>query len=149
MVINSWLNQDETLWISLAQAREAMLKARRKDLSRFSMSTPRQAIVLRIIHHLGNKATLKEISQHAYREIPSIYLLTNRLEEKGLLRKIRDIPGTTAVRYEITGEGLKVLDQVLESDSIHRIMSALTEGEKQELGSILQKLIKASMEVQY
>ena len=49
---------------------------------------------------------------------------------------------------EIIGEGFKVLDRVLESNSIHRIMSTLTEGEKQELGSILQKLINASMELQ-
>ena len=145
----SWLDADETLWITIAQTRDEMSKTRRKDLKRFGMSTPRQAIVLRIIHYLGNKATLKEISEHAYREIPSIYVLASRLEKKGLIIKVRDIPGSIALRYKITRKGFKVLGKVLESDSIHKVISVLTEGEKQELDSILQKLKKASMELKY
>ena len=139
-------DQDRNLWLLVAKTRHAMLQARRQDLARYGIP-PRQALVLRIIHDLGDRATLVEVSQNAYREIHSISSLVTRMEEKGLVRKIRDIPGTTAIRFEITEYGFKALDSVLESESIHKIMSTLTEGERQELSSILQKLLSRSMEL--
>ena len=66
------------LWLLFGKTRHAMLQARRKELARYGIS-PRQAHILRIIHDLGDGATLKEVSQNAFREIPSISILVTRM----------------------------------------------------------------------
>ncbi len=139
-------DRDVELWLLLAKTRHAMLQARRKDLAQYGIS-PRQALILRIIHELGDGATLKEVSQSAYREIPSISTLVTRMEANGWVRKVKDMRGTTAIRYELADDGLKVLDSVLQSESIHGIISALTNGERKELNSILHKLLTRSTEL--
>jgi len=72
------------LAVLLAQARGAMLKARRKELTRYHIS-PRQSAVLFYIRAIGDKATPAEISRGLFRESNSISEILGRMEKQGLL----------------------------------------------------------------
>ncbi|MFC1933125.1 MarR family winged helix-turn-helix transcriptional regulator [Chloroflexota bacterium] len=139
-------DQEFNLWILLAETRHTMFKVRKKELA-FSGILPRQAHVLRIIHEFGDKVTLKEISKHISREVHSISEQTSRMEKKGLLKKNRELPGTTFTRFEITEKGLEALDLVIKRASIHTIISVLSEEERQQLRLCLEKLLSKAKEI--
>jgi DNA-binding MarR family transcriptional regulator len=138
--------EDLDLWLLLANTRHAMLRARQKELALYDISV-RQAYVLRVIHDLGDKATLRDVSKHVFRAVNSISTQITGMEKKGLLKKIRDIPGTNKLRFEITDKGLRVYELITKRASIYAIMSVLSEEERQELRFYLDRLLSKSQEM--
>ena len=140
------IEKDMYLWTLVARVRHQMLRARQKELAPYNI-TPRQAHVLRVIHDLGNRATLKDVSTYVFREIHSISAQTSRMEKKGFIKKIRDKPGTTTTRFELTEKGLEVYKSSMKRDSIRIIMSALSEEEREGLSLYLDKILAKSLEL--
>lgn len=82
----SFVDQDYELWVLLHQPRDAVFKAREKELSPYGISTM-QAAVLFIILAIGNEATPTEISRWLLREPHSVSNLLSRMEKEGLVTK--------------------------------------------------------------
>jgi len=80
---------DYNLWLLLLKVRRAIFKAREKELHRFGI-TPEQAGVLYIILETNGKATRSEMSRLMVRELHTVYGIVDRMEKKGLVRKVRD-----------------------------------------------------------
>ena len=108
------------LWVLLAQTREAMYKARKKELSRYSIS-PRQVAVLATIKAIGDKATPAEISRRLVRESHSVGGILDRMEKQGLIRRDKDLERRNLVRVSITEKGQQVYSQVANKESICKI----------------------------
>ncbi len=134
------------LFTLLGNTRHAMVAARQKELAPYHI-TPRQALILLIIHDLGNKATLTEISKQVYREVHTISVQISRMAEKGLLKKKRETPGTTLTSFEITEMGLRTYDFVAKRESTLAIMSVLSGKERKQLRLYLDKLLSKSQEL--
>lgn len=128
------------LWSLIARTRHTLLTTRQRELAANNI-TPGQAFIIDIVHRLGNEATVKAIATHAFRENHSISEQANRIEQKGLLKKIRDVPGSTVVRFELTEKGREAHELIKRRHSIHDIVSVLSAEEYQTMIECLTKLI--------
>ena len=132
------IDEDYDLWILLAQARDALYKARRKELNKYDIS-PRQSAVLFIIKAIGVHATTTEIARHLFRETHSTYELLLRMEKEKLIKGVK-INNKKPVFYKLTQKGLRAYNQSQERKTIRGIISCLTKEEREQLKSSLKKL---------
>jgi len=62
------------------------------------------------------------------------------MEKEGLIRKVKDLDRKNLIRVVVTEKGQRAYEQSTKREVIHRIMSSLSEEERQQLSSCLQKL---------
>lgn len=135
----SYRDQDGDLWKLLAQTRDAIFKARRKELHRYGI-TATQGAALFAIQAVGDKATPAEISRWLFREPNSISELLGRMEKQGLVRKTKNLDRKNLVRVELTEKGYQAYHRAIRQESIHKIMSSLSAEQRQILTSCLRTL---------
>ena len=58
------------------------------------------------------------------------------------MKKIRDSPKSTKIRFELTEKGLNIYKDIKKIKSTRLIMSALSDKELQQLISLLEKIIR-------
>jgi len=136
---SQFTDKDYNLWVKIAQLRHGMFIARRKELAQYGIS-PRQAAVLFVTEAIGDEATPAEISRWLFRQPHSISWLLNQMEKGGLIRKSKDLDRKNQVRIELTEKGQKAHSDIMRRESIHEIMSSLSDEESQQLSIYLQKL---------
>jgi len=143
----SLADRDYKLWVRLHQARHAVYSARDRELRQFGVTTM-EAAVLFVVQALGKAATPAEISRWLFREPHTVVGILNRMEKKGLVRRVKDLEKKNWVRVMMTEKGQQAYDQSMKTEELHRIMSSLSEEERQQLSSCLEKVIaKALMEL--
>jgi DNA-binding MarR family transcriptional regulator len=127
-----------TLWVLVAQTKDAILKARERDYARYGISNERRAVLWDIQNSDGHAAPV-DIARNLFREIHSMTMLLRRMENDGLLtRYISDGKSKSEVR--LTDEGLDVFRQSLYNETDRRVFSVLTKTERKHLESCLWKL---------
>jgi len=140
-------DEDQDLWLLLTHTRYAVFRAREKELQRYGVS-PEQVGLLFVVQALGNKATPAAISRHIIRQPHTVSALVDRMARRGLVKKVKDLDRKNLVRVVITEKGKKIFDISTKRGPIHRIMGTLSETEKQEFRSYLEKLLaKARKEI--
>ena len=95
---------------------------------------------LLIIRAIGDKVTPAEISRWLLREPHSVSEIISRMEKQGLLKKVRDLYRKNLVRIELTEKGSEAYNQAIKRDSIHTIMSALSDEERRQFSTMLEKI---------
>ncbi|MFC2060835.1 MarR family winged helix-turn-helix transcriptional regulator [Chloroflexota bacterium] len=138
----SSMERDYILWFLLAQTKDAILKARKKELARDNIAA-RQAAVLFIIEAIsdsGNEITPAEIARWLFREPHSVSEMLVRMEKEGLIKKVKDLERKNQVRVVLTENGRKAYNQSRKRESISRIFSTLSEEDRQQLIKCLQML---------
>jgi len=116
-----------------------MYQARKEELRRFKIS-PRQSMVMYVILALGNEATPSAIARWLFRETHSVSEFLKRMEEDGLIIKIKDLKKRNMFRVVLTEKGLKAHGNTRKLETILRIMSCLSKEEHQQLKTTLEKL---------
>ena len=105
--------------------------------------SPTQYNVLRILRGAGERgAACKEIGGRMVTPDPDITRLIDRLEKRGLVTRSRSTADRRRVPVQITGEGLKLLDE-LDAPvlaSCGSTMAPLTADELQTLIQLLERL---------
>ena len=139
-------DRDYNLWVLLRQTRDAMIKAREKELEKFDISSI-QAAVLFTIQSIGPEATPAEISRRLVREPHSVSGLLSRMEKQGIIRRTKDLPKRNMVRVEMTEKGQEAYQQSTQRLMMHQIMSALSEEEQKHLWDSLEKLRDRAMKL--
>jgi len=139
------IDGDLDLWRLISQLRHAIYKARTKELNKYNISY-RQSSAMYVIKALGNGATPVKISRWLLRERHSVSELINRMEKQGLVRKSKDLDRKNLVRVVLTEKGHEAHYQTTRLESIHRIMSALSQEERQQLRASLEKLWRQVLE---
>jgi len=135
-------DQDYRLWVLLNQVRDAVFKARQKELNQYNISAT-QAATLLVIEAIGPKATASEISRQLFRKPHSVCGadgILGRMEKKGLVRRLKDLDRKNLVRVVLTEKGRQAYYQSTKQESIRQIMSSLSEEERQQLTSCLHTL---------
>lgn len=127
-------------WLLISRARESLFKARQKELAPYHITT-RQAYVLYVLYHLGHKATLAELAHQLKRGVNTISMQMKRMEKDGLVKKIRETPKSTLLNFELTEKGLETFYISNKIISVKDVMSVLSEEERQQLISMLEKII--------
>jgi DNA-binding MarR family transcriptional regulator len=129
----------------IGRARDFMLKAREQELAPYQI-THRQAYVADILYNLGRKATLTELASYVDRGVNTLSYLMTRMERDGLVRRVREKPKSTLLKFELTERGEIAYKNSEKRESIKKIMSVLSEEEQQQLIILMQKLIKSAQE---
>ena len=139
------ISQNSSLYarLLLGTARHAMLNARQKELAPLHIS-PRQAYILFILANLGHKATLTELATRCDRGLNTLSIQMAKMEKDGLVKKSREVPKSTLLNFELTDKGREVFKKSSEQKADRAIMSVLSEDERQQLISMLQKIIVKS-----
>jgi len=139
-------DQDYDLWVLLNQAQNLMMNARDIELMEYG-TTAMQAAVLFITNAVGEETIPAEISRWLLRKPATISGLLDRMEKAGLAERVKDLPRKNLVRIRLTEKGKQVYKQSLKRASLHKIMSCLSEEERQQLASILVKLRNGATKV--
>jgi DNA-binding MarR family transcriptional regulator len=140
--IEQIISQDSSFYSRylIGAAKHAMEMSTRKVLAKYHIS-PQQAQILFIIYNL-RKTTLAELAKHTARGNNTVSKQTRVLIKEGLLKKIRETPKSTLLSFELTEKGFDAFN--FSNDRIkadREIMSVLSEEERQQLISMLNKII--------
>jgi len=132
-------DEEYQIWRLMAQAMNAMLKARQRELARYNIS-PRQAAVLLISEATSGQVTPYQMAKWVVREHHTILELVKRMERDGLVKRVPREDRKGAVRITLTEKGTKVHHETMKFESLHRVLTVLSKEERQQLFSILKKL---------
>ena len=91
----------------LSKTRDAIRKTRQKELDQYSVHA-RRATLLLAVQSLGDRATPVAIGKWLLRERHSVSELLSKMENDGLVKKIRDLDRRNRVRVVLTPKGLEV-----------------------------------------
>jgi DNA-binding MarR family transcriptional regulator len=141
------LSEDLMSWNSsvyaihlVGKVRHVMSLVRQNELVPYNIS-PRQAYVLFLLYKLGHKATLAELAKRCDRGISAISIQMTRMENDGLVTKVREKPKSASLTYKLTEKGLNIYKKSNKMISDKTVMAVLSEQERQQLILMLNKII--------
>jgi DNA-binding MarR family transcriptional regulator len=123
----------------MGEARHLMLQTRKKELAQYHV-TPQQSYIICIIYTL-HKTTLTELARVTNRGINTLSSVMTTMERDGLVKKTREKPKSTLLSFELTEKGLDAYNRGNNSKATQTIMSVLSEEERQQLISMLKRII--------
>jgi DNA-binding MarR family transcriptional regulator len=147
------VDKDYKLWILLHQAKEYVLKVRVNELKKIGLSVPEAGTlyVTKAIEKTEGKATPSKIAKGMLRQHHTVTALLKRMEKKGLITRNTDLDNRSTLIIRLTEKGEKALKQSYTRDSLHSVMSTLSEDEKERLEEYLLKIrdnaIKGALDV--
>lgn len=130
---------DFIIWALLNQAKDTLFKVRGNELNQYGISAT-ESQVLFTINDLGGRTTPAAISRRVYREHNTVTALLDRMEKKGLISKVRDQERKNIWRIDMTEKGKGVLRQSTKMESIHMVISILSDDELKQLETYLRKI---------
>ncbi len=133
------------LWVLLSRTRDAVFKARQKELQQWGLSIV-QAAVFSAIDDIAGNVTPAKIARWIFREPQSVTEVLGRMKKRGLLRKSKDLHKKNQVIVSLTEKGHETYhNQLTNTESIYNIMSCLSVEERQQMSSYLRRIQDASL----
>jgi DNA-binding MarR family transcriptional regulator len=88
--------------------------------------------------------TITDLTSSLIRNVNSISAIVDRMEKRGLIKKIRDLPDRRAIRLTMTEKGIQVYKSALKQDKQIRkkIISIFSDKELRTLVALLKKMKK-------
>ena len=133
-------DQSLKLFIVLSRAYRAVNEHVNKQIQRFGLN-PTEFAVLELLYHKGDQP-LQQIGGKILLASGSMTYVIDKLEKKEYIRRVA-CPNDRRVTFaQITEKGSKFIEQVFPShkNEIDRIMSALSEEEKESAIELMKKL---------
>ena len=138
---------DHDLYLLFSHARYLTFRAREKELQRYRLS-PEQAQILGAVQAMKGTATPAKLSRVLLRQPHSISAIIERMEKKGLLKKVKDLERKNLVRVVLTQQGEKAYEITTKRGPIHRILGSLNENEREQFQKCLEIIaVKACSEL--
>ena len=138
-------HQPYNLWRLFSKVRRAIWKASERELAEHDI-TPEQAGILYILRHVLKNPSQSDISRQILIEHHTISGSLRRMEAKGLVKRIVDGKRKSVIRVSLTAKGKHACDIAVARHSVNNVMDALTTEEKEQLASLLQKMLEKSLE---
>jgi DNA-binding MarR family transcriptional regulator len=130
----------QDLYLLFARSRYLTTRARERELQRYGL-TPEQAQVLFVAQALGNRATPAEISRLILRQPHTVSTIVDRMQKKGLIKKVKDLERKNLVRVALTKKGSEAYALTTKRGPIHRILGTLSKKEREELHKYLSRIM--------
>ncbi len=128
------------IWILLFQTRNAVVKARNRELKKYGVKGE-ESFVLYVIKALGEQATPATIARLLIREPNTVSGLLSTMEKKGFITRSPNRFHRVLVTLTLTEKGEKAYRKLSKHESFRKIMSVLSDKEQKQLVSLL-KLIR-------
>jgi DNA-binding MarR family transcriptional regulator len=148
--VDPLFDENYNLWVMLLQTRDVAWAARTKDLAKYNLAVTEAAVLnfIQIIERtVDRQATIAEISRWLFRKPNSMSELLSRMEKKGLVRRVKDLPKNSAVRIELTEKGKEVYESQIKSSFASELMSSLSEEERLQMWTNLSKLRNKALNI--
>jgi DNA-binding MarR family transcriptional regulator len=131
------LRSDEffVLWLLIAQAKDAVSKARHRDLERFNINKERRAI-LWSVQNDGGESTPVKIARQLFKELHSVSEMLKRMERQELVT-ISKRAGKSSAIVKLTKKGEEIFNQSRHNEVDKRIFSVLPKKRRERLASDL------------
>jgi DNA-binding MarR family transcriptional regulator len=133
------VDRDYNLWVLLHQVSDIIFNSREEELRQYGLPAT-QAEVLFVIKAIGDKATPAQISRMIFRRPHSVSGILDRMAKAGLVKRTKDLHRKNWVRVTLTEKGLQAYKQALKRKSVQKILSSISEAERQKLKSLLETL---------
>ena len=136
---------DINLLILFAQTSLIIGDAIELELKHLRITRP-QVGVLAMLSREDRPLTLDEIAKWTQKEFNSVSVLINRMEKKGLVRKVKknNSPKTYVV---LTEKGNILYHKKVTENSVHQIFGKLTDEEKRTFIQITSKLLDTTRDL--
>ncbi|AWB47053.1 MarR family transcriptional regulator [Paenibacillus sp. CAA11] len=130
------------LFVVLSKAYKTMMERATKDMKQHGLS-PSEFMILEVIYS-KRKVPLQQIGDKILITSGSITYNIDKLEKKGLLRRVPSAEDRRITYAEITKEGDDLFDRIFpqHADVIHGMMNTLTTDEKLNTIELIKKLGK-------
>jgi len=140
------MDEDLELWILLSQAVQCIGKLRESELRQYGISLQQCSILFLIntVISMGKEARMHEIAALSLLEKHSISEIIQRMQKKGLVKKIKDDLG---VKVELTDNGLKTLELSLIRESTKLLFSSFSAQQTQQLKQLIKTLRDGAMDL--
>ena len=130
---------DHDLYQMITRTRQVIIKARKTELKKYGVPAVYVA-ALNVIVRLKKRATPANISRALFLEPHSVSELLSKMEELGLIRRVKDLERKNYVRAELTEEGQEKYKDSRNIESIKDMMSVLNPEEKKQLWDLLSRI---------
>ena len=140
-----FIDDDYEIWAIMKRLVDCITKIRQKELSEFGV-TVRQSGIMFFVASMGDKATPSRLARLTLLEPHTVSELLVRMENHGLIRKVKDLKRKNMVRVELAEKGQKIHREILKGEAAHEIFGQLSREEVQQLRPILMKLRGISLE---
>jgi DNA-binding MarR family transcriptional regulator len=136
---------DINLYILLDQTDSIVTNAVEQELKHLRVTQP-QVRVLTMLSRLNQPVTLEELSDWTLKEFNSVFTLINRMEKKGLIKKIKK-EDELKTYIILTPKGSDLYHKQVTERSLHLIFERLNQEEKKSLGLLLGKVRDTTCEL--
>ena len=127
------------LWRLIGKVNHSILLIRQRELRQHHIPV-RQLQVLAAINDMGSATTLSELAKHVEREPNVMSKTTVVLENDGLIKRIKKTHKSNILTLELTEKGRSLIKVSRQSESVEGIFSSLSETERRQLKSMLNKV---------
>lgn len=130
------------LFVVLSKAYKTVMDRAVKDMKQYGLP-PSEFMVLELLYTKG-KIPLQQIGEKILITSGSITYNIDKLEKKGLLKRVPCLEDRRVIYAEMTAAGNELFDRIFpdHSDTIHSLMKALSLDEKKVMIDLLKKLGK-------
>lgn len=132
------------LFVVLSKAYKTVMDRAVKDIKQHRLA-PSEFMILEVLYHKG-KVPLQQIGDKILVTSGSMTYNIDKLENKGLLKRVPCETDRRVIFAEITAEGNKLFDQIFpeHAAALDSAMNALSPEEKQTAIELLKKLGKGA-----
>lgn len=124
------------LWILMSRLYHMIAKIRNMEMGKYGI-LPIQSYMLYMIRAMGNATSPAELSRFVYQQRNSVSDILKRMEKQGLITKEKRSNVNGRLVVKMTARGEKVLELSQNRAHLFNIMSALDEGKRRQLESLL------------
>jgi len=132
-------DKEYDVWILLSRVYHLIAMLRKLELSKFDI-LPVQSYILFVIKALGDDTTPSRVSEFVYQQRSSISDILKRMEKQGLIKKTSTPGSKKRVIVTLTEKGEKALSLSKQRKFLHKVLSALSDEQKQQLEAGLELL---------
>src|SRR5690554_5035449 len=132
------------LFVVLSKAYKTIMDRAMKDMKKHGFSAS-EFMILEVIYHKG-KIPLQQIGDKILVTSGSITYNIDKLEKRGLLKRIPSTEDRRVIYAQLTTAGIELFDTIFpkHESAVHSIMNGLTMEEKQQVTELLKKLGKGA-----
>ena len=117
----------------------AIFKARHHQVKRLGL-TPAEFHLLLLVAELGDSSFPAEIARWMMRKPPTVSRLLDRMEQNGLVRRVKRSDNGKIRKIVMTRKGRAALEKARKPDVMRLIVAALSEDEFRQLWLLLERL---------
>ncbi|MFY9813928.1 MAG: MarR family winged helix-turn-helix transcriptional regulator [Dehalococcoidales bacterium] len=128
------------LWLLIGRVNHEIMLARQKELRQYNIPI-QQTLFLYTLQSLGPKATISEVAKAMERTLAVTAQHAARMENYGLIKRIKNSPRSNLLRLELTDKGLEMVKLARKSHCVDSILSFLDMAERQQMESELTRIL--------